>query len=90
MPHPKHKKPDDGQAVEKLGRKRYNEELARLQGDLVRLQEAVVRDGLKVLIVYRGPRQCGKGRREPRRSRAGDGILHRTGTGGISPLLPRV
>ena len=61
MPHPKHKKPDDGQAVEKLGRKRYNEELARLQGDLVRLQEAVVRDGLKVLIVFEGRDSAGKG-----------------------------
>ena len=61
MPHPKHKKRDDGQAVEKLGRKRYNEELARLQGDLVRLQEAVVRDGLKVLIVFEGRDSAGKG-----------------------------
>jgi polyphosphate kinase 2 len=61
MSHSKHEKTDDGQAVEKLGRKRYNKELARLQGELVRLQEWVVRDGLKVLIVFEGRDSAGKG-----------------------------
>ena len=51
----------DGQAVEKLGRKRYNKELARLQGELVRLQESVVREGLKVCIVFEGRDTAGKG-----------------------------
>jgi polyphosphate kinase 2 (PPK2 family) len=51
----------DGQAVEKLGRKRYNKELARLQGELVRLQEWVVREGLKVCIVFEGRDTAGKG-----------------------------
>jgi polyphosphate kinase 2 (PPK2 family) len=50
----------DGQAVEKLGRKRYNKELARLQGELVRLQEWVVREGLKVCIVFEGRDTAGK------------------------------
>jgi len=59
--HAKHGEGDDGQAVEKLGRKRYNKELARLQGELVRLQQAVVRDGLKVLIVFEGRDSAGKG-----------------------------
>jgi polyphosphate kinase 2 len=51
----------DGEAVEKLGRKRYNTELARLQGELVRLQEWVVREGLKVCIVFEGRDTAGKG-----------------------------
>jgi polyphosphate kinase len=49
------------QAVEKLGRKRYEKELARLQGELVRLQEWVVRDGAKVCIVFEGRDTAGKG-----------------------------
>ena len=51
----------DGQAVEKLGRKRYRRELARLQGELVRLQEWVVREGIKVCIVFEGRDTAGKG-----------------------------
>ena len=51
----------DRQAVEKLGRKRYEKELARLQGELVRLQEWVVREGLKVCIVFEGRDTAGKG-----------------------------
>ena len=51
----------DGQAVEKLGRKRYEKELARLQGELVRLQEWVVREGAKVCIVFEGRDTAGKG-----------------------------
>jgi polyphosphate kinase 2 len=51
----------DGQAVKKLGRKRYSKELARLQGELVRLQEWVVREGLKVCIVFEGRDTAGKG-----------------------------
>jgi polyphosphate kinase len=51
---------DAGQ-VEKLGRKRYEKELARLQGELVRLQEWVVGEGLKVCIVFEGRDTAGKG-----------------------------
>ena len=60
MSHAKQTKPD-GQTVEKLGRKRYEEELARLQGELVRLQEWVVRERIKVCIVFEGRDTAGKG-----------------------------
>jgi polyphosphate kinase len=52
---------EDGPGVEKLGRKRYEKELARLQGELVRLQEWVVHDGIKVCIVFEGRDTAGKG-----------------------------
>jgi polyphosphate kinase len=52
---------EDGQAVEKLGRKRYEKELARLQGELVRLQQWVVHEGIKVCIVFEGRDTAGKG-----------------------------
>ena len=51
----------DGRAVERLGRKRYEKELARLQGELVRLQEWVVQEGLKVCVVFEGRDTAGKG-----------------------------
>jgi polyphosphate kinase 2 len=51
----------DGQAVEKLGRKRYEKELARLQGELVRVQEWVVQEGVKVCVVFEGRDTAGKG-----------------------------
>jgi polyphosphate kinase len=51
----------DGRAGEKLRRKRYERELARLQGELVRLQEWVVHEGLKVCIVFEGRDTAGKG-----------------------------
>ncbi len=60
MSHTKQTKADR-QAVEKLGRKRYEKELARLQGELVRLQEWVVHDGIKVCIVFEGRDTAGKG-----------------------------
>ena len=52
---------EDGQQVEKLGRKRYEKELARLQAELVRLQAWVVREGAKVCIVFEGRDTAGKG-----------------------------
>ena len=55
------KQTNDGQTVEKLGRKRYEKDLARLQGELVRLQEWVVREGIKVCIVFEGRDTAGKG-----------------------------
>jgi len=51
----------DGPTLEKLGRKRYEKELARLQGELVRLQEWVVENGIKVCIVFEGRDTAGKG-----------------------------
>ena len=51
----------DVRAVEKLGRKSYEKDLARLQGELVRLQEWVVREGAKVCIVFEGRDTAGKG-----------------------------
>jgi polyphosphate kinase 2 len=50
-----------GQPAEKFGRKRYEKELARLQGELVRLQEWVVHDAIKVCIVFEGRDTAGKG-----------------------------
>ncbi len=49
------------ETVEKLGRKRYESELARLQGELVRLQEWVVHEGIKVCVVFEGRDTAGKG-----------------------------
>jgi polyphosphate kinase len=60
MSHAKQTK-QDSRAVEKLGRKHYEKELARLQGELVRLQEWVVREGAKVCIVFEGRDTAGKG-----------------------------
>ena len=51
----------DRQSAEKLGRKHYEKELARLQGELVRLQEWVLRDGIKVCVVFEGRDTAGKG-----------------------------
>jgi polyphosphate kinase 2 len=60
MSHAKQTK-QDGRPVEKLRRKRYEKELARLQGELVRLQEWVVREGIKVCVVFEGRDTAGKG-----------------------------
>ena len=60
MSHAKQAK-QDARAVEKLGRKRHEKELARLQGELVRLQEWVVCEGAKVCIVFEGRDTAGKG-----------------------------
>jgi polyphosphate kinase len=51
----------DRQTGQKLGRKKYEKELARLQGEWVRLQEWVVREGIKVCIVFEGRDTAGKG-----------------------------
>ena len=51
-------KPD---ATQKLGRKDYDKELARLHVELVKLQEWVVHKGLKVCIVFEGRDTAGKG-----------------------------
>lgn len=54
----------------KLGRKVYEAELARLQAELVAMQEWVKSTGAKICIVFEG--------------RARDGLLH-TGAGGEVP-----
>ncbi len=46
---------------EKLGRKAYEEELKRLHVELVKLQQWVVEQGLKVCIVFEGRDGAGKG-----------------------------
>ncbi len=51
------KKSKDG----KLKRKAYEKELERLHGELVRLQQGVVHEGLKVCIVFEGRDGAGKG-----------------------------
>jgi polyphosphate kinase len=61
MSHAKQTKQQDSRAVKKLGRKHYEKELARLQGELVRLQEWVVREGVKVCVVFEGRDTAGKG-----------------------------
>jgi polyphosphate kinase 2 len=47
--------------VEKLKRKVYEQELARLHGELVKLQQWVVHERLKVCIVFEGRDAAGKG-----------------------------
>ena len=55
----KSEKGSEGQ--EKLGGKDYARELARLHGELVKLQLWVVAKGLKVVIVFEGRDGAGKG-----------------------------
>ena len=61
----KHKKAPapaaDSQPKEKLSRKEYESELARLHVELVKLQQWVVHKGLKVCIVFEGRDGAGKG-----------------------------
>src|SRR4051812_3928106 len=47
--------------TEQLTRKQYEKELARLQVELVRLQDWVVHEGLKVVVVFEGRDTAGKG-----------------------------
>jgi polyphosphate kinase 2 len=51
----------NGQPPGKLKRKDYDKELARLHGELVKLQQWVVHVGLKVCIVFEGRDCAGKG-----------------------------
>src|SRR5690349_13942301 len=46
---------------EVLGKKGYNKELKRLQVELVRLQEWIVHEGLKVVVLFEGRDTAGKG-----------------------------
>ena len=45
----------------KLNKKEYEEELLRLQGELVQLQEWIIHQGLKVIVVFEGRDTAGKG-----------------------------
>jgi polyphosphate kinase 2 len=51
----------DGKSDEKLKRKTYDKELRKLHVELVRLQEWVKHEGLKVCIVFEGRDGAGKG-----------------------------
>src|SRR6202007_3249015 len=44
-----------------LGKKGYKKELRRLQVELVRLQEWIVHEGLKVVVIFEGRDTAGKG-----------------------------
>ena len=46
---------------EKLSNKDYEEELERLQGELVKLQYWIVEKGLRVVVVFEGRDAAGKG-----------------------------
>ena len=54
-------KPANSKPNEKLNRKDYDKELARLHAELVKLQQWVVYKGLKVCIVFEGRDGAGKG-----------------------------
>ena len=62
MAHAKHKdhKPDDASG-EKMKRKEYEKELAKLHVELVKLQEWVKREGLRICVVFEGRDGAGKG-----------------------------
>ena len=47
--------------IERIGKKKYNTELFRLQLELIKLQEWVKAKGLKVVIVFEGRDAAGKG-----------------------------
>jgi polyphosphate kinase 2 (PPK2 family) len=53
------KRNDEG--AKKLSRKRYEEELATLQMELVKLQTWVRRKGLRVVVIFEGRDAAGKG-----------------------------
>ncbi len=54
--------PKDGQPeVKKLKKKFYEKELARLQTELVKLQEWIKNNGLKVVVIFEGRDAAGKG-----------------------------
>jgi polyphosphate kinase len=54
-------KADGPDATKRLKRKVYDKELARLHGELVALQDWVVKKGLKVCVVFEGRDGAGKG-----------------------------
>jgi len=61
MKEEKKRKRSSAATPDKLKRKDYEEELERLHGELVRLQQWVVHKGLKVCVVFEGRDGAGKG-----------------------------
>ena len=57
----KTKKQENEEVVKKLDRKSYDQELEKLHGELVKLQQWVVQKGLKVCVVFEGRDGAGKG-----------------------------
>src|SRR4051812_50103480 len=53
--------PADDTEPQRLSKRGYEKELARLQLELVRLQEWIVHRGLKVVVVFEGRDTAGKG-----------------------------
>src|SRR3954464_8837906 len=53
--------PADDTEPQRLSKRAYEKELARLQTELVRLQEWIVHRGLKVVVVFEGRDTAGKG-----------------------------
>jgi polyphosphate kinase 2 len=51
----------DETASAKLGKKRYEEELAQLQLELIKLQEWIKHAGLRVVVIFEGRDAAGKG-----------------------------
>jgi polyphosphate kinase 2 len=51
----------DETASAKLGKKRYEEELAQLQLELIKLQEWIKHSGLRVVVIFEGRDAAGKG-----------------------------
>ena len=45
---------NEGEKIERIGKKKYNAELFRLQLELIKLQEWVKAKGLKVVVVFEG------------------------------------
>src|SRR5262245_30208880 len=60
MAHAAHKKSDHARH-EKLNREDYERELARLHVELVKLQQWVVHNGVRVCIIFEGRDGAGKG-----------------------------
>jgi len=59
--HAHQSKAKSGEVVQKLKRKAYEKELARLQVELVKLQEWIRHKGLKVVVLFEGRDAAGKG-----------------------------
>jgi polyphosphate kinase len=57
----KNKNDNGSEGQEKLGAKAYERELARLHGELVKLQLWVVAKGLRIVVVFEGRDGAGKG-----------------------------
>jgi len=54
-------KPDDGNEPQVLTKGGYEKELARLQTELVRMQEWIIHQNLRVLVIFEGRDTAGKG-----------------------------